>query len=186
MKTVWISIRMLAVLSVLTGLVYPLVMTGIAQALFPRAANGSLIIQNGKPVGSSLIGQTFTSDKYFWPRPSAVGYNPLPSSGTNLGPTSAVLRDSVDARAARFGSSVAVIPSDLLAASGSGLDPHISAGAARIQIGRILTARGRDLTARAGLETLIDRHTEAPQMGLLGEPRVNVLQLNLALDSLLP
>jgi potassium-transporting ATPase KdpC subunit len=186
MKTVWISIRMLAVLSVLTGLIYPLLMTGMAQTLLPHQANGSMIIENGGTVGSALIGQVFTSDKYFWGRPSAVGYNPLPSSGTNLGPTSAALRDSIDARAARLGSPVVTVPSDLLASSGSGLDPHISPGAAFYQIDRILIARGQDITARTRLETLIRRHTEPPQFGFLGEPRVNVLQLNLALDSLIP
>jgi K+-transporting ATPase ATPase C chain len=186
MKTVWISIRMLAVLSVLTGLIYPLLMTGMAQALFPHQANGSMIDQHGQPLGSALIGQAFTSDKYFWGRPSAVGYNPLPSSGTNLGPTSAALRDSIDARATRLGSPVVAVPSDLLVASGSGLDPHVSPGAAFYQIDRILIARGQDITARTQLEVLIRRHTEPPQFGFLGEPRVNVLQLNLALDSLIP
>jgi potassium-transporting ATPase KdpC subunit len=186
MKTVWISIRMLALLSVLTGLIYPLLMTGVAQTLFPHKANGSMIDQHGQPLGSALIGQAFTSDKYFWPRPSAVGYNPLPSGGTNLGPTSAALRDSVMARAARFGEPIAAVPSDLLETSGSGLDPHISPEAALFQIRRILEARGWGLTGHSDLETLVRCHTEAPQFGFLGELRVNVLELNLALDSLIP
>lgn len=186
MKTVWISIRMLAVLSVLTGLIYPLVMTRVAQTLFPHRANGSMIIKYDSTLGSALIGQAFTSDKYFWPRPSAVGYNPLPSSGSNLGPTAASLRDSVVARAARFGVPIAAVPSDLLEASGSGLDPHVSPEGALFQIDRILAARGHPLTERAELEVLVRSHTEPPQLGFLGEPRVNVLGLNLALDSLMP
>ena len=186
MKTVWISIRMLAVLSILTGLVYPLLMTGMAQALFPHQANGSMISENGNTVGSELIGQAFTSDKYFWPRPSAVDYNPLPSSGTNLGPTSAALRDSIDARAAGFRAPVTIVPPDLLQASGSGLDPDISPEAALFQVDRILEARGRTLTGHADLVVLVVSHTEQPQLGFLGEARVNVLELNLALDSLMP
>jgi K+-transporting ATPase ATPase C chain len=186
MKTVWISIRMLAALSVLTGLIYPLLMTGMAQVLFSRQANGSIIRENGGTVGSTLIGQAFTSDKYFWPRPSAVGYNPLPSGGTNLGPTSSALRDSIVARANHFGAPVVAVPTDLLEASGSGLDPHISPEAARFQIDRILKARGMASTRRSDLEALVRSHVEPPQLGFLGEPRVNVLQLNLALDSLIP
>jgi len=185
MKTVWISIRMLATLSVLTGLIYPLMMTGVAQWFFPHQANGSMIMEHDSTVGSALVGQAFNSDRYFWPRPSAVGYKPLPSGGTNLGPTAASLRDSVAARAARFGTPVAQVPSDLLEASGSGLDPHISPEAALFQIDRILEARAQAVTKRSDLETLVRSHTESPQFGLLGEPRVNVLELNLALDSLI-
>ena len=185
MKTVWQSIRMLAVLSVLTGLVYPLAMTGIAQALFWREANGSLVVVNDAAIGSELVGQPFTSVRYFWPRPSALGYNPLLSAGTNLGPASKVLRDSVAARAARLGAPVATVPSDLLLASGSGLDPHISPEAAEFQVARVLSARGMPVSRRNELQTLIQTHTELPQFGIFGEPRVNVLLLNLALDSLM-
>ncbi|MCX6834970.1 MAG: potassium-transporting ATPase subunit KdpC [candidate division Zixibacteria bacterium] len=185
MKTVWISIRVFAVLSILTGLIYPLMMTGVAQVLFPHQAKGSLIIEHGLTSGSALIGQAFTSNKYFWPRPSAVAYNPLPSGGTNLGPTAVSLRDSVVARAARFGAPIIAVPSDLLEASGSGLDPHISPEAALFQIDRILDARGRTLAGHSDLANLVVSHTEPPQFGLLGEPRVNVLELNLALDSLM-
>ena len=184
MKTIWQSIRMLAVLSVLTGLVYPLVMTGLAQKLFPGKANGSIIRQNNVPVGSELVGQPFSSDKYFWPRPSAVSYNPLPSAGTNLGPTSSVLRDSILARAERFGAPVEVVPSDLLQASGSGLDPHISTEAARFQVERIVQARNLDQSSRTALLSLIEERIENPTLGIFGMPRVNVLRLNLALDSL--
>jgi K+-transporting ATPase ATPase C chain len=185
MKTIWISIRMLVVLTVLTGVVYPLLMTGLAQTMFADKANGSMIIANGKTIGSALIGQNFTSEKYFWSRPSAISYNPLPSSGTNQGPTNAALRDSVAARAARLGGWPSTLPADLLHASGSGLDPHISPAAAMLQLDRVATARGGDPAVRAQIESLVKSHIELPQFNLFGEERVNVLKLNLALDSLL-
>ncbi len=176
--------RMLAILSVITGLIYPLVMTGVAQIFFSDKANGSLIRLNGRIVGSELVGQSFTSDRYFWPRPSAVSYNPVPSAGTNLGPISGELRDSLEARASRFGASVAAVPSDLLEASGSGLDPHISPEAARYQVDKIIKMRNLDLKTKTSLFNMIDKYIEFPTLGLLGEPRVNVLKLNIALDSL--
>ena len=184
MKVVLQSIRMLVILSIITGIVYPFVMTGLAQALLSRQANGSMVVRDGQPIGSNLVGQNFSSDKYFWPRPSGVGYSPLPSSGTNLGPTSAVLRDSVAARAARLGKPIGEIPADLLEASGSGLDPHISPEAAEIQVDRVLTARGFPLSLRNQLQTFVKAHIEMPQLGVLGEERINILQLNMDLDTL--
>ena len=186
MKTIWISIRMLVVMTVLTGVIYPLVITGVAQITLPKKADGSMIESGGRKLGSALIGQQFSSERYFWPRPSAVSYNPLPSGGTNLGPTAGVLRDSIQARANRLGGAVASLPSDLLQASGSGLDPHISPEAAIFQVERVATARGLSASHRTRIMTLVQSHIEPPQFGLFGEPRVNVLKLNLALDSLMP
>lgn len=184
MKYVWQSLRMLLALSILTGLMYPLVMTGLAHVLFEAKANGSIITANGKLVGSDLVGQAFTSERYFWSRPSAIGYNSLPSAGTNAGPTSATLRDSVQSRAARLSSAISEIPADLLLASGSGLDPHISPEAARFQFNRILTARAWSPGRRVDLERLVQTHMELRQFGVFGQPRVNVLRLNMALDYL--
>jgi potassium-transporting ATPase KdpC subunit len=186
MKTTMTSIRILLVMTVLTGIIYPLVITGVSQVVFPSRANGSMIEVEGRTVGSHLIGQPFASDKYFWSRPSAVGYNPMPSGGSNLGPTSSALRDSVGARAARFNAPVSGVPADLLLASGSGLDPDISPEAALFQVDRVWKARGAGVSSRAKVEALVRGHIQLPQLGLLGEPRVNVLELNLTLDSLLP
>jgi len=186
MKTIVTSIRVLLVLTALTGVVFPLFITGVAQLVFPEKANGSLVYVNHEPVGSRLVGQAFVSDRYFWPRPSAVNYNPRPSSGSNLGPTSAALRDSVLARAARFGAPVDSVPADLLLASGSGLDPDISPLAALFQIDRVMIARHVPRTSRGQLDSLVRAYVETSQFGLFGESRVNVLKLNLALDSLLP
>ncbi len=185
MKTIWISIRMLVVLTVLTGVVYPFLMTGLAQAFLSHEANGSMIVANGKTIGSALIGQNFTSENYFWSRPSAIGYNPLPSSGTNQSPTNAAWRDSVSARASRLGGAASSLPADLLLSSGSGLDPHISPEAAIFQIDRVAAARGASQADRNRIEALVKSHIELPQFNLFGEERVNVLTLNLALDSLL-
>jgi potassium-transporting ATPase KdpC subunit len=187
MSNIKTALRMMAVMTVVTGIAYPLFITACAQLLFRDKANGSLVKLNGNVTGSTLIAQRFTTDKYFWPRPSAVDYNPMPSSGTNLGPTSSVLRDSVASRIAwlkETTDSVASIPPDLLFASGSGLDPHISPEAARYQVNRIIDARQLDPTQRTALLSLIDKYTEGPTFGILGQPRINVLRLNLALDSL--
>jgi K+-transporting ATPase ATPase C chain len=173
-------------LTVLTGGVYPLVITGFAQLLFPAKAAGSLLLKDGKPIGSSLIGQNFTDPKHFWSRPSAAGsypYNGIASSGTNLGPLNPALSDAVkqrvaDLRAADPGN-VAPVPVDLATSSASGLDPHISLAAALYQADRVARARGLDPNK---VHALVAAHTEASVLGFLGEPRVNVLLLNLALD----
>ena len=182
------ALLMLALLTVLTGALYPALVTGLAQAVFPHQANGSQIRQAGKVVGSELIGQAFSDPKYVWGRPSATGpvpYNAAASSGSNLGPLNPALEDAVKARIDALKASdpanTAPIPVDLVTASGSGLDPHISPAAARWQAPRI--ARIRSLS-EAEVSKLIDAHTEGRQLGLLGEPRVNVLSLNLALDRL--
>ena len=175
-------------LSGLTGLLYPAVVTGIAQILFPYQANGSLIVKDGKGVGSALIGQPFDDPKYFWSRPSATSpfpYNATSSSGSNLGPTNPDLQKQVqgriDALRAADPGNRAPVPVDLVAASGSGLDPDISPAAAFYQVRRVAKARG--LTEDA-VRSVVERHTEGRQFGLLGEPRVNVLKLNLALDAI--
>ena len=180
------ALLMLALLTVLTGGVYPLLVTGIAQGLFPHQANGSLIEQDGKVVGSELIGQPFSDPKYFWGRPSATGpvaYNASASSGSNLGPLNPALEEAVkvriDALKASDPANTAPIPVDLVTASGSGLDPHISPAAASWQAPRIARIRG---LSEAGVMQFVDAHTEGRQLGLLGEPRVNVLALNAALD----
>jgi len=178
------SIRMLLVMTVITGLAYPLIVTGIAQVLFKDQANGSLIEKDGKVVGSSLIGQPFSDPKYFWGRPSATSpmpYNGAASSGSNQGPTNPALKEAVKGRIKDHGGKTPV-PADLVTASGSGLDPHISPAAAEYQIERIAKARN---LAPEKLRELVQKHTEGRQLGILGEPRVNVLMLNLDLDGLL-
>ena len=180
------AITSLLALTLLTGIVYPLLVTGIAQLLFPRAANGSVIMRDGKPVGSELIGQPFSDPRYFWSRPSATSpfaYNSAASTGSNLGPTNPALTDAVKQRiqalhAADPGNTQAV-PLDLVTASGSGLDPHISPAAAAYQVGRV--ARARNMSERE-VEKRVAAATERRTFGVLGEPRVNVLELNLALD----
>jgi K+-transporting ATPase ATPase C chain len=172
--------------TVLTGIVYPLAVTGIAQAVFPAQANGSVIVKDGKAVGSRLIGQPFDDPKYFWSRLSATSpqaYNGAASSGSNYGPLNDALMDAVrgrvDALKAADPTNTMPIPVDLVTASGSGLDPHISPAAARYQIGRVARARG---LSEATVADLVGRYTTGRQWGVLGEPVVNVLELNLALD----
>jgi potassium-transporting ATPase KdpC subunit len=183
----------LLLLTLVTGVIYPLVVTGMAQVVFPSQANGSLIVKDGKIVGSRLIGQSFDDPKYFWGRLSATGtfpYNAFNaenltgSSGSNYGPLNQALLAAVQARIAALKaidpSNTAPIPVDLVTASGSGLDPHISVAAALYQVSRVAKARGM---GEADVRALVDQHTAGRQFGFLGEPRVNVLELNLALDA---
>jgi K+-transporting ATPase ATPase C chain len=185
---------MLLILTVITGVIYPLAVTGIAQVLFPHQANGSVIIINGKAYGSELIGQQFDDPKYFWGRLSATGdfpYNAFNaqtltgSSGSNYGPLNPALKDAVQARIdalkAADPGNTAPIPVDLVTASGSGLDPHTSVAAALYQVHRVAAARG---LSEVEVTSLVERYTQGRQFGILGEPRVNVLELNLARDSL--
>jgi K+-transporting ATPase ATPase C chain len=173
-------------LTVITGVAYPLLVTGAAQAVFPHEANGSLVQSGGRAVGSSLIGQSFDEPRYFWSRPSATSpdpYNGASSGGSNQGPTNPALGDAAKKRIAALHAAdphnTAPVPVELVTASGSGLDPEISPTAARYQVGRVARARGMDAAA---VQALVDAHTKGRQFGVLGEARVNVLALNLALD----
>jgi len=182
------SLIALVALTVITGIIYPLAVTGIARGVFPHKSSGSLIVQNGTAVGSSLIGQPFSDPKYFWSRASATSpepYNGAASSGSNLGPTNPALLKAVQERIAALRAAdpgnMLPVPVDLVTASGSGLDPDISPAAAYYQAGRVARVRGLSL---AEIEGLIAQFTKGRQLGVLGDPRVNVVQLNLALDSL--
>jgi potassium-transporting ATPase KdpC subunit len=184
-----IALKFLLVMTILTGIIYPLVMTGIAQAGFHSKSNGSLILKDGKIIGSGLIGQKFDSTIYFWSRPSAVGYNPIPSSGSNYGPTSDTLRKQVTARRMSFASANSLtdelsVPKEMIFASGSGLDPHISPEAALMQVDRVIKARHLDNTKKEILLKKINELTEQPQYLLFGEKRINVLLLNIELDKI--
>jgi len=188
MKQLRPALVSLTLLTILTGVAYPVAVTVVAQVLFPAQANGSLVVRDGKPVGSTLIGQPFDDPKYFWSRLSAtspMGYNGAASSGSNLGPLSDALIDAVkgriDALKAADPDNTLPIPIDLVTASGSGLDPHVSPAAARYQLARVARARG---VPEATIRDLITRHTSGRQWGIFGEPVVNVLELNLALDAI--
>jgi len=190
LQTILQSLRALVVLTVITGVAYPLVVTGIAQVAFPDQAKGSLIREGGKVRGSRLIGQPFAEARDFWSRPSATGpmpYNGASSSGSNQGPTNPALKEAVEGRVKALrdagGDPAKPVPVDLVTASGSGLDPHISPAAAEYQVERVAKARG---LAPDAVRVLVDRYTEGRQLGVLGEPRVNVLELNLALDAIKP
>src|SRR5258708_6173795 len=180
------ALVLLVIMTILTGIIYPFAITIAAQVVFPAQANGSLITQNGTVVGSSLIGQQFDDPKYFWGRLSAttpMAYNAAASSGSNLGPTNPALVAEVQGRVQQLHDAdpdnKAPIPVDLVTSSGSGLDPNISVAAAQYQIGRVARARGMDI---AKVQALVDQYTKGRTLGILGEPRVNVLALNLALD----
>ena len=181
------ALVMLIVMTALTGAIYPAAVTGIAQVLFPRQANGSLIDQDGKAVGSALIGQAFSDPKHFWSRPSATSpypNNAAASSGSNQGPLNPALSDAVEGRVKALREAdpgnTAAVPVDLVTASASGLDPHISPAAAEFQVNRVARTRGVDA---AVVRNLVSEHIEQRQWGVLGAPRVNVLRLNLALDA---
>ncbi len=184
------ALGMLAILTLITGVVYPLVVTGIAKVAFADQANGSLIVKDGKVVGSKLIGQSFEDPKHFWGRLSATAptaYNAGASTGSNLGPTNDALTKNakarIDALRAADPTNTAPVPVDLVTSSGSGLDPHISPAAAEYQVGRVARARG---ISEGDVRALVALHTEDRDLGILGEPRVNVLLLNLALDERSP
>ncbi len=186
-KNLITAVLMTIATTVLLGIIYPLVVTGIAQVLFPKKANGQLIEANGKVIGSRIIGQAFTSPGYFHSRPSAAGngYDPLNSNGSQLGPTNQKLIDRVkgDVAAAQADNPGTPVPIDLVTTSASGLDPEISPAAAAFQVPRVAKARG---VKEDQLRQLVDKHTENRQLGFLGEPRVNVLELNLELDQQFP
>jgi K+-transporting ATPase ATPase C chain len=184
------SVIALVAFTVITGIVYPLLVTGVAQLLFPEQANGSLIVKDGRVLGSALIGQPFSNPRYFWGRLSATSpypYNAGASSGSNYGPLNPALLDATLKRSQQFrradSLNILPIPVDLVTASASGLDPHISIEAAQYQISRVARVRGIN---RETLRSLVEENTEGRQWGFLGEPRVNVLKLNLALDAMKP
>jgi K+-transporting ATPase ATPase C chain len=184
MRHILPALRNYLFITVLVGLLYPLAMTGLAQVFFPYQANGSLIEKDGHVVGSGLLSQKFTTPRYFWPRPSAVDYNPLPSGGSNLGPISADLLKATQDRAKALGVTdpakiAETVPQELLFASGSGLDPEIDLESALFQVSRVAQARG---VPEAAIRSKVQESLEARQLGFLGEERVNVLKLNLALD----
>ena len=188
-KQLLITIKYFAAITIVTGLIYPLFITLISIIVFPGKASGSLIEKDGKVIGSELIGQKFESDKYFWSRPSAVDYNPMPSGGSNLGPTSAALKKSYDDRMKNFVEKnmikdASTIPNEMFFASASGVDPHISPLSALLQVERVAKTRNFDQSKKEKLIQLINSLTEKPQFGFLGNSVVNILLLNLELDNM--
>ncbi len=188
-KQTIIAIKFLLVMTVLTGVIYPFLMTGVAQLAFPAKANGSLVMKDGNIAGSKLIGQKFDSTIYFWSRPSAIDYNPIPSGASNLGPTSDKLKKQVVERRKLFSTNNSItdtsaIPKEMLFASASGLDPHISPESALLQLKRVAMARNLNEAQIQKAEQIIKNKTQEPQFFLFGEPRINVFELNLALDSI--
>lgn len=186
MNNFWSALRLFLLMTALTGLAYPFLVTGYAKLLFPKRSQGELLVVKDKAVGARNLAQKFTSEKYFWPRPSAGDYTTLPSGGSNLGPTSGVLKNAVEERRKNLSkTSSMTIPVELLFASGSGLDPDITPMAAYFQVERVAKARG--LTGEKGarlLIQLIDDQTKSPTWGFIGRPTINVLLLNIALDEL--
>jgi K+-transporting ATPase ATPase C chain len=185
-----IALKLLLVMTILTGIIYPLFMTGVAQLAFPSKANGSLIKKDDKIIGSELIGQKFDTTIYFWSRPSAIGYNPIPSGASNYGPTSDTLKKQVTARRTLFANAnsmteISAIPKEMVFASGSGLDPHISPEAAYLQLDRVAKARKFNESQKQNVKLLIKNKTEGLQYSIFGEERVNVLALNLELDKII-
>ena len=183
------SLKMILLMTLLLGVGYPVLMTLVAAVAFPHASSGSVIIKDGKAIGSELIGQKFESAKYFHSRPSAIDFQPMPSGGSNYGPTSKQLQEQVRGRRRSFivenglDSTTTIVPNDALFASASGVDPHISPDAAMLQVMRVGRARGSDSAGVVTIRNLVRKFTERPQWGIFGDPRVNVLRLNLALDA---
>jgi K+-transporting ATPase ATPase C chain len=189
MKTIIISLKIFLFFTVLTGIIYPLFVTGIAQLVFPGKANGSMIVKDHKVIGSELIGQQFDSSIYFSSRPSAISYNPLPSGGSNYGLTNAKLKHSVDSLTKHFLvynqlDTLTQVPSEMVFASASGLDPHISPAAALLQVNRIATARKFNEAQKQKLLQCVNDLTESPQFFCLGDERINVLLLNIETDNI--
>jgi potassium-transporting ATPase KdpC subunit len=187
-RHLWVALRMMVLMIVLTGIIYPLFITGVAQVIFPHKANGSMVTVNGSVVGSNLIGQQFTQARYFWPRPSAAGtgYDAMNSAASNLGPTSKTLIDRIKKDVATLikadpGLTYGNVPVDMVTASGSGLDPDITPANAYAQVARVAAARG---LPAAAVRNLVKQHVDGRQFGVLGEPHVDVLLLNIALDQL--
>lgn len=186
LKLIRPAASILILFTIITGVIYPFAVTGVAQTIMPRQANGSMIMIDGKPIGSELIGQPFSAPEYFWSRPSASSakpYDAAGSGGSNLGPTNPALVDAVKPRieALKASGNTSAIPVDLVTASGSGLDPHISAAAAEYQVARVATARKLPIEQ---VRMIVSKNTETPLLGFIGEVRVNVLKLNLALNDL--
>jgi len=183
------ALKFFLAMTILTGILYPLLMTGVAQIAFPSQANGSLILKDGKIIGSELIGQKLDSTIYFWSRPSAIDYNPIPSGASNYGPTSKALKKQVEDRRVTFASRNSItdsgtIPLEMIFASASGLDPHISPKAAIMQVGRIVKVRQFDAAKKQQILNVITKLSEGPQFSFFGDDRINVLDLNLELDKL--